>query len=306
MAEEQQRGPGTVRRHDPSVGRGALWPDRSQQQHTDDGEAERAHQPPPSAHEPRMRTRSTRQRAHGSPGASGGDPDHRRERERLPDDAVEPNSLGKHAAARVQPQPHERCDDDDRERVRGSDHRPREESRAERGTGMPGRRSSGQEEHPHPEAGSQQERDGQATGHASRAGHIDRDPVERELVEPTELERGGKSESATEDLDQRGDDLGGQRGHDERDDPAPDHEQRHRPRPRTAIRGVHLRGSRGRRGPHPAATCTNSATCVGVRPTRTPAASSASAFAAAVPLEPVTMAPACPMRLPGGASNPAM
>ena len=49
-----------------------------------------------------------------------------------------------------------------------------------------------------------------------------------------------------------------------------------------------------------------SATCVGVRPTRTPLASSASALAAAVPLEPLTIAPAWPMVLPGGAVNPAM
>ena len=45
---------------------------------------------------------------------------------------------------------------------------------------------------------------------------------------------------------------------------------------------------------------------VGFRPTAAPTASSASAFAAAVPLDPVTIAPAWPIRLPGGASNPAM
>ncbi len=60
-----------------------------------------------------------------------------------------------------------------------------------------------------------------------------------------------------------------------------------------------------RRG-HDRAACTSSATSAGVRPTCTPAPSSASAFACAVPLEPVMMAPACPMRLPGGAVNPAM
>ena len=49
-----------------------------------------------------------------------------------------------------------------------------------------------------------------------------------------------------------------------------------------------------------------SATSVGVRPTLTPRASSASAFAAAVPLEPETIAPAWPIVLPGGAVNPAM
>src|SRR3989442_15943474 len=48
-----------------------------------------------------------------------------------------------------------------------------------------------------------------------------------------------------------------------------------------------------------------SATSVGFVPTLTPAARNASAFACAVPLEPVMIAPACPMRLPGGALNPA-
>ena len=56
----------------------------------------------------------------------------------------------------------------------------------------------------------------------------------------------------------------------------------------------------------PSRSATRRATCEGVRATPTPAASSASAFAAAVPREPVTIAPACPIRLPGGASNPAM
>src|SRR5882757_7715182 len=37
-----------------------------------------------------------------------------------------------------------------------------------------------------------------------------------------------------------------------------------------------------------------------------PAASSASNLAAAVPLPPATMAPACPIRLPGGAATPAI
>ena len=49
-----------------------------------------------------------------------------------------------------------------------------------------------------------------------------------------------------------------------------------------------------------------SATSVGVRPTRTPRASSASALAAAVPRDPETIAPAWPMVLPGGAVKPAM
>jgi hypothetical protein len=38
---------------------------------------------------------------------------------------------------------------------------------------------------------------------------------------------------------------------------------------------------------------------------RTPAASKAAYLSAAVPLPPATIAPACPMRLPGGAVSPA-
>ena len=48
------------------------------------------------------------------------------------------------------------------------------------------------------------------------------------------------------------------------------------------------------------------AVSLGVLPTRTPTASSASALAAAVPDEPETIAPACPIRLPAGAVWPAM
>ena len=54
------------------------------------------------------------------------------------------------------------------------------------------------------------------------------------------------------------------------------------------------------------AATASSAASVGLRPTRTPAASRASALAWAVPLDPEMIAPAWPMRLPGGASNPAM
>jgi hypothetical protein len=49
----------------------------------------------------------------------------------------------------------------------------------------------------------------------------------------------------------------------------------------------------------------SSPTSVGLRPTLIPTASKASALARAVPLDPVMMAPAWPMRLPGGAVNPA-
>ncbi len=61
--------------------------------------------------------------------------------------------------------------------------------------------------------------------------------------------------------------------------------------------------------PSPSQPCriwrARAAVCEGVRPTFTPTASRASAFAAAVPEEPDTIAPACPMVLPSGAVNPA-
>lgn len=47
------------------------------------------------------------------------------------------------------------------------------------------------------------------------------------------------------------------------------------------------------------------ATSVGFLPTSTPTSWKASDLACAVPLDPVMIAPACPMRLPGGAVNPA-
>ena len=50
----------------------------------------------------------------------------------------------------------------------------------------------------------------------------------------------------------------------------------------------------------PSSSTTISATSVGVRPTRTPTASSACAFALAVPREPVTIAPAWPIVRPAG------
>ena len=49
----------------------------------------------------------------------------------------------------------------------------------------------------------------------------------------------------------------------------------------------------------------NRAVSLGVCPTFTPAASSASFFACAVPEEPETMAPAWPIVFPSGAVNPA-
>ena len=60
------------------------------------------------------------------------------------------------------------------------------------------------------------------------------------------------------------------------------------------------------RSSDPAISAAISATSVGVRPTRTPLASSASCLAFAVPAVPETIAPAWPIVLPGGAVNPAM
>ena len=72
--------------------------------------------------------------------------------------------------------------------------------------------------------------------------------------------------------------------------------------PLPAVRG----GSRlGLAAQAASASAMSSATSGGFRPTRTPAASNASALARAVPEEPVMIAPACPIRLPGGALNPA-
>ena len=175
-----------------------------------------------------------------------------------------------------------------------------------RRAGGASRRPARSEEHPYREARPRQEREGDPAGRSARTGHVDRDLVERELVEPTELERGREREPAAEDVDRYRNDLCRDRGRHERQESAFDRGRPGRPQPRTVFRDVRLRGNRWRGGDHPAAAFTNSATSVGVRPTRTPAASSASAFAIAVPMEPVTMAPACPIRLPGGASNPAM
>ena len=63
--------------------------------------------------------------------------------------------------------------------------------------------------------------------------------------------------------------------------------------------------ARGQRS-EPAISAASCATSVGVRPTRTPLASSASCLAAAVPAVPETIAPAWPIVLPGGAVKPAM
>ena len=60
------------------------------------------------------------------------------------------------------------------------------------------------------------------------------------------------------------------------------------------------------RASEPAISAASSATRVGVSPTRTPRASSASCFAFAVPELPETIAPAWPIVLPGGAVKPAM
>src|SRR6202042_1403277 len=75
-----------------------------------------------------------------------------------------------------------------------------------------------------------------------------------------------------------------------------------------AARGGKTRKARASRNRYraPSSAAAASATCVGVRPTRTPLLSSASALATAVPWEPETIAPAWPIVLPGGAVKPAM
>ncbi len=75
-----------------------------------------------------------------------------------------------------------------------------------------------------------------------------------------------------------------------------------------AMRRIAVVAAAGRLGyaAAPSSEIATSATSVGVRPTRTPLASSASAFATAVPLDPDTIAPAWPIVLPGGAVKPAM
>ena len=90
-------------------------------------------------------------------------------------------------------------------------------------------------------------------------------------------------------------------------DPRDQQEDQEPPKDRRSPSGVLVGDRRApTRRRHDRAARTSSATSVGVRPTRTPAASSASALAAAVPLEPVMIAPAWPIRLPGGAVKPAM
>ncbi len=58
--------------------------------------------------------------------------------------------------------------------------------------------------------------------------------------------------------------------------------------------------------PHPSALAIVSPRSARERTVRTPAFSSAANFSVAVPLPPEMIAPACPMRLPGGAATPAM
>ena len=80
--------------------------------------------------------------------------------------------------------------------------------------------------------------------------------------------------------------------------------------PYDALRAGAARGSpRGvaqARWRGPSASTASWAVSVGLLPTRTPLASSASFFASAVPEEPEMIAPAWPICLPGGAVKPAM
>ena len=75
---------------------------------------------------------------------------------------------------------------------------------------------------------------------------------------------------------------------------------------RQALRRRNASCERDRHAPTVAVAAARSATSVGVVPTWTPRASSASFFAWAVPDEPEMIAPAWPIVLPGGAVKPAM
>ena len=136
-----------------------------------------------------------------------------------------------------------------------------------------------------------------------RAGRGDRYGVAGHRVEPPHPQLGRQGEAAARHVHEQGRQLS--EGCDREGGRASaQHHDRGRAEQVAGDRGRRPGGDLGE--VHARATWTSSATWLGVRATRTPAASRASAFAAAVPWEPVTMAPACPMRLPGGASNPAM
>ncbi|MCU1466781.1 MAG: hypothetical protein JWM72_2709 [Actinomycetia bacterium] len=76
-------------------------------------------------------------------------------------------------------------------------------------------------------------------------------------------------------------------------------------RPRRLLAAERIAVDPPRHNP-PTTSAISSPAAVGFVATRTPAASRASIFACAVPLDPETMAPAWPIFLPGGAVTPAM
>ena len=313
MSEEQHRVPRSVGRYRSRVGGKSLGSDRGEHEDTDHRESQGSEHHAPASDQPRMYRRSPRCRAERRSGATRHDPQERGEHEGLPHDSFETDRAGQERDAGSEPQAHERRDDGDRERVREPDDRHREQPIADQGSRAAGSRTTGSVEQTKREPRSGQEGDGQPSRRSARRRDVDTDAMERELVEPAELERGGKSQSSAEHVDQGRHRLPNERNDRERTEPALDRGGDLSPQTAADVRShtvcrrcERLRGSRRRRRVHARAACTSSATWLGVRPTRTPAASSASALAAAVPLEPVTIAPAWPMRLPGGASNPAM
>ncbi len=205
MADEQHGRSGTVRRDDPGVRRQTLRPDRREQQHADGGEPECGQQHPPAADEPRAEPAHRRGASSIAPPAPP---------------ATTPSTAGKTNACHTTPSNRtvpetnvppvasctadEPADHPDRQRVDGSDQRTRQHvgangrCRYRRARGPPG-----PEQHPDDERRPREERDGEMRLEPGRARHDDPHAMERELVEPSELERGRQRQPAAEDLDRQ-------------------------------------------------------------------------------------------------------
>ena len=139
-----------------------------------------------------------------------------------------------------------------------------------------------------------------------RTGHLEHesDPVERvedRSTDPGELHL-RRLRTPQRRVQKEGQAFGQRSGHEDRE-PGPNGRRRP-PAPEPGRLPWDL-GSLVHHRPRETISRRISATSVELRPTRTPAASNASAFAWAVPVDPVMMAPAWPIRLPGGALNPA-
>ena len=210
-------------------------------------------------------------------------------------------------------EPHEERDEHHGRRVAERDPRAAQPSNArpfaER-RGTPGPEQQPHRERRHREQGDAELDGRRAAGGKVRAGQARRVDGEialehqRHVVERTQVERPDPERAHERDVRDRE----RERRHGREDaDPRDQQEDQEPPKDRRSPSGVLVGDRRApTRRRHDRAARTSSATSVGVRPTRTPAASSASALAAAVPLEPVMIAPAWPIRLPGGAVKPAM